>query len=127
MDGKPVNFEDYKGRVLLLDFWATWCPPCREDAPEVAALYAQQKANGFDIVGLSLDQDKSSLLQFTAANNMPWRQVFDGGGWKSAVAVRYKVRFVPFTVLIGRDGKIAAIEARGPQLARAVKIALAKK
>ncbi len=127
LDGKIVNLDDYKGQVVLLDFWATWCPPCREELPNVLATYQRHKDKGFNIVGISLDDDKAAMLNFTATNNMTWRQIFDGGAWKSAVPVRYKVNSIPFTVLIGRDGKIAAIGARGPYLESVVADALAKK
>lgn len=126
-EGRSISLSQYRGKVVLLDFWATWCPPCRTESPEVAALYQRQKGNGLNIVGISLDNNKTSLLNFAQANNMTWRQVYDGGGWKSAAAKRYKVGSIPFTVVIGRDGKIAAVGARGQQLDMAVQRALATK
>jgi thiol-disulfide isomerase/thioredoxin len=127
LDGQQVNLDDYKGQVVLLDFWATWCPPCVAEAPQLTAMYMRNKDKGFNIVGLSLDVDKNSLLQFTRAYNMTWRQVYDGGYWKSAVPSLYKVQSIPFTVLVGRDGKIAAIGARGQELEMEVHKALMAK
>ena len=126
-DGQQVSLNSYKGQVVLLDFWATWCPPCRAEVPEVAAMYARNKDKGFNIVGLSIDTDQNALKQFTRAYNMTWRQVYDGGFWKSAVPSLYKVQSIPFTVLIGRDGKIAAIGARGQALEMEVQKALMTK
>ena len=127
LDGKLVNLGDYKGQVVLLDFWATWCPPCVAEAPQLTSMYMRNKDKGFNIVGLSLDADRNALMQFTRAYNMTWPQVYDGGGWESEVPVRYKVKSVPFTLLLGRDGKIAAIGARGQQLEMEVQKALMQK
>jgi len=94
--------------------------------PNVIAAYKKYHAAGFDIVGVSLDQDRPALTAFIAQNKMPWRQVFDGKGWGSAVPRRYGVMAILFGMLIGRDGRIAAVDIRGPALASAIKAALAK-
>ena len=125
--GKPVTLAQYKGKVTLVDFWATWCGPCREELPNVVSVYGKYKPKGFDVVGVSLDDkaDKPKLMKFTVDNKMPWRQVFDGSGWDSKIAKSYGVKAIPFTLLIGKDGKIAAVNPRGPELEPAVKAALA--
>ncbi|MBC8102815.1 MAG: redoxin domain-containing protein [Cytophagales bacterium] len=125
--GKPLNLAQYKGKVVLIDFWATWCGPCRAELPNVTSVYGKYKPRGFDVVGVSLDEaaDKPKLVSFVQANKMPWRQVFDGGGWQSKLAKTYGVRAIPFTLLIGKDGKIAAVNPRGSDLEPAVKAALA--
>ena len=122
-----MTLAQYKGKVTLVDFWATWCGPCREELPNVVSVYGKYKPKGFDVVGVSLDDkaDKSKLMKFTVANKMPWRQVFDGAGWESKIAKNYGVKAIPFTLLIGKDGKIAAVNPRGPELEPAVKAALA--
>ena len=127
--GKPVNLAQYKGKVVLIDFWATWCAPCIEELPNIVTAYNRYKAKGFDVVGVSLDEaeDKSKLVKFTSNNKMPWRQVFDGKGMSSKLATGYGITAVPFTLLIGRDGKIAAVNPRGPELEPAVTAALAAK
>ena len=110
-----------------MDFWATWCGPCVGEMPNVIAAYKKYHARGFDVVGISLDQDKSALTSFIAQNKMPWRQVYDGKGWGSAVPGQYGVRAIPFGLLLNRDGTIAAVEVRGDALPAAIKVALAKK
>ncbi len=122
--GRPLSLSQYKGKVVLMDFWATWCGPCVGEMPNVIAAYKKYHAQGFDVVGVSLDQDKSALTGFIASNKMPWRQVFDGKGWGSAVPNQYGVRAIPFGLLIGRDGKIAAVDVRGPALTAAIEAAL---
>ena len=126
LSGSPISLAQYKGKVVLMDFWATWCGPCVGEMPNVIAAYSKYHAQGFDVVGISLDQDKSALTGFIASNKMPWRQVFDGKGWGSAVPNQYGVKAIPFGLLIGRDGKIAAVDVRGPALTTAIEKALAK-
>ncbi len=124
LEGKPISFDDYKGKVVLVDFWATWCPPCREEMPNVIATYNKYHDKGFDIIGISLDNSKDALDKYIADNKMPWRQVFDGKGWDSAAGKTFSVQAIPFAMIIGRDGKIAALNARGEALEKAVVKAL---
>ncbi len=125
LSGKPISLAQYRGKVVLMDFWATWCSPCVGEMPNVIANYKKYHAKGFDIVGVSLDQDKGALTKYIADNKMPWRQIFDGKGWGSAVPKQYGVQAIPFGLLIGRDGKIVALEVRGPALGPAIEKALA--
>jgi peroxiredoxin/outer membrane lipoprotein-sorting protein len=127
LSGKPLNLAQYKGKVVLMDFWATWCGPCVGEMPNVIASYKKYHAAGFEVVGISLDQDKKSLTSFIAQNKMPWRQVFDGKGWGNAVAKQYGVQSIPFGLLLNRDGTIAGVSVRGDDLPAAIKVALAKK
>ena len=127
LNGRPISLDQYKGKVVLMDFWATWCGPCVGEMPNVIAAYKKYHAQGFDVVGISLDQDKGALTSFLKQNKMPWRQVFDGKGWESAVPRRYGVMAIPFGLLLNRDGTIAAVEVRGEALPAAIRVALAKK
>lgn len=133
VDGQTVNFpDDYKGKVVLLDFWATWCPPCRAELPRVVAAYNQYHSKGFEIVSVSLDQPGQgpALLQFIKDNNMTWPQIYDGRYWKAAVAVQYGVHAIPCPVLVDGDtGVIIATDtgALGHQLTKALDTALAAK
>ncbi len=128
MAGKPVSLDQYKGKVLLIDFWATWCGPCVAELPNVIAAYKKYHSKGFEIVGVSLDQANAGpkVSAFTQAKGMPWRQIYDGKFWEAANAKAYGVQSIPFTLLVGTDGKIAAVGARGEDLAPAIEAALAK-
>jgi thiol-disulfide isomerase/thioredoxin len=125
--GQPLSLAQYRGKVVLMDFWATWCPPCVGEMPNVIAAYKKYHAQGFDVLGISLDQNRGALTSFLKQNAMPWRQVFDGKYWQSVVPRQYGVRSIPFGLLIGRDGRIVAVEVGGPDLAPAIQQALAKK
>ncbi len=127
LSGKPLSLAQYRGKVVLMDFWATWCGPCVGEMPNVIAAYKKYHAQGFDVVGISLDQDKTALTSFLKQNKMPWRQIYDGKGWGSEIPGRYGVRAIPFGLLLNRDGTIAAVEARGEALPAAIQVALAKK
>ncbi len=129
LDGKPVSLDQYRGKVVLLDFWATWCGPCIAELPNVVSSYNKFHSRGFDVVGISLDQPNSAqkVRDFARGHGMPWRQIYDGKYWRAANAVSYGVRAIPFTVLIGRDGKVLAIRVRGAALQPAIEAALARK
>ncbi|MEP6755174.1 MAG: TlpA disulfide reductase family protein, partial [Chthonomonadales bacterium] len=126
LSGAPVTLAQFKGKVLLVDFWATWCGPCVAELPNVIAAYNKFHAKGFEVLGVSLDQENSlgKVKAFIKSHKMPWQQIYDGKYWQAANAVAYGVQSIPFTLLIGRDGKIAAVGARGGELAPAIAKAL---
>ena len=114
--GKAIDLAEYKGKVLLIDFWATWCGPCMGELPNVIAAYDKFHGKGFEILGISLDEDKAAFEKCIADRKMSWRHHFDGGGWKNEIAQAYGVQSIPATYLVGKDGKIVAMNLRGPAL-----------
>jgi thiol-disulfide isomerase/thioredoxin len=127
LEGKPLSVSRFKGKVLLVDFWATWCGPCRVELPNVIATYEKHHKNGFEILGISLDNDEQAMKQFLASNKMTWPQYFDGKGWQTKLAGQYGVNSIPATYLLDAQGKIIARDLRGDDLEEAVAAALKKK
>jgi thiol-disulfide isomerase/thioredoxin len=113
VDGAPVDLAALKGKVVLLDFWATWCPPCREETPSIVATYRRLREKGFEIVGVSLDDDKGKLLAYLKQHGMTWPQQFDGGGWNNSVAQRFGIHSIPAMWLVDQNGRIVDTDARG--------------
>ncbi len=126
VDGHEVNLSDMKGKVVLVDFWATWCGPCVAELPNVLAAYNDYHDQGFEIIGISLDDDKAKLEQFVKTRKMPWPQYFDGKGWENDLAQKYGIDSIPATFLVGPDGKVAATDLRGDALGKAVAGLLSK-
>lgn len=120
MDGRALSLEKYRGKVVLLDFWATWCGPCRVEMPNVVSIHKKFRDKGFEIIGVSLDRDRGALENYVKSNGMDWPQYFDGGGWNNSIAAKYKVRSIPATYLIDRQGKIRYRSLRGKDLEKAV-------
>jgi thiol-disulfide isomerase/thioredoxin len=124
--GQPFSVASHKGKVLLIDFWATWCGPCRAELPNVLATYQKHHPEGFDIIGVSLDEDQSKVTDFTKSMNMTWPQFFDGQGWKNKLAVKFGIESIPATFLLDGEGKIIGKDLRGDDLEAAVAKALKK-
>jgi peroxiredoxin len=125
--GKPLSIANYKGKVVLLDFWATWCPPCRAELPNVIKIYDAYHKQGLEIIGISLDKDLDKLQSYTKEKNMTWPQFCDAKYWQNKLAVKYGVTSIPATYLLDGQGIIIGKDLRGEDLEQAVAKALAKK
>ena len=127
LDGNLISLQQYRGKVVLLDFWAVWYGPCIGEMPNVKRVYDTYKDQGFDVIGVSLDTDETRLRNYLKNNNISWRQIFSGQKWKSPLAQQYHIQTIPAPWLIARDGTLISREAKGVKLERLVVEALRDK
>src|SRR6218665_803547 len=126
-DGKPVSLKGSLGKVTIVDFWASWCKPCREENPNVVALYNELHAKGLNIIGVSLDKEAAPWKEAIAKDKLAWNQVSNLKWWKEPIALTYGVQSIPATFILDASGKIVAKDLRGAELKAKVNELLASK
>lgn len=120
-DSQSYSLSKMRGKLVLIDFWASWCGPCRRENPNVVANYNKYKDKGFDILGVSLDKEPNAWKKAIKDDGLPWHHISDLKGWQSSHAALYSVTSIPQTVLVDKDGKILARNIRGEQLGQKLK------
>jgi thiol-disulfide isomerase/thioredoxin len=126
MSGRRLELKDLRGKVVLIDFWATWCPPCRAELPNVKRTYEKYKDRGFEIVSISLDDNRSRFKSFVRKNGMDWYHVMEGGKWDTRLAKKYGIRGIPAMFVLDPNGVCIAENVRGRALDAAIERGLAK-
>ncbi len=124
LEGKRFDIESRRGKVVLVDFWASWCVPCHEELPLLKSPYERYHDDGLEIVGVSLDESKEKLASFVQRQGMPWPQIYPDTpgerGWENPLLFQYTIRAIPYTLLVDRQGTIIASGLIGPTLEEAV-------
>src|SRR6266516_464186 len=126
VDGREVDVEKLRGKVVLIDFWASWCGPCMIEMPKVKAAYEKLQPQGFEILGINLDEDKAQMQRVLTRSNMTWPQCFDGQKWEGPLVKRFGIMSIPTVWLIDKRGVLRDLNARGNLVERVEKLLLEK-
>jgi thiol-disulfide isomerase/thioredoxin len=118
LEGTPFNWSAYQGKVVLVDFWATWCGPCLAELPNVQKLYQAYRARGFEVVGICMDEERERLDEFLKTNPLPWTTLHEADGSTNSTAFHYGITSLPTTILIDQQGRVVSLTARGEQLTK---------
>jgi peroxiredoxin len=121
VNGDTIRLSSLKGKVVLLDFWASWCGPCRNSNKVLTKIYPKYKAKGFEIFGVSIDDDKNKWKNAIKKDKIEWLQVNDGGGWDAQTAVKWNINAIPTSYLVDKNGRLLAMDLEGRDLEKALK------
>jgi peroxiredoxin len=124
--GDTIKLSSLKGKVVLLDFWASWCGPCRASNKDLVKLYSKYKSKGFEILGVSLDDEKTKWKNAIKQDKINWLQVNDNGGWEAKTAAAWNINSIPTSFLIDKDGRLLAMDLEGKELEKALKYLIDK-
>ncbi len=125
VSGRKFQLTDFRGRVVLLDFWATWCRPCIAELPNVKQAYGKYHEQGLEIISISLDNRPEVCLKYARANKLDWYHVIEGGGWKTRLARQFRVTSIPAMYVLDPNGRIISVRPRGASLDAALREAIA--
>ncbi len=120
LNGNTVNISKLKGKVVLIDFWATWCRPCTAETPNLLSVYKDFKKSGLEIIGINLDKDRQQLVNYLEAHQITWPNYYDGKSWKNSISSRFGIRGIPAIVLLDREGIVRETRLRGDRIREAV-------
>ena len=126
VNGDTITLSSLKGKVVLLDFWASWCGPCRTSNRNLVKLYSKYHDKGFEIIGVSLGDEPSKWKEAIRKDKVSWIQVNDPGGWEAKTAIAWEVMAIPTSYLIDRNGTLLAMDLEGRELEKALKYLLDK-
>jgi thiol-disulfide isomerase/thioredoxin len=122
LDGQPIDWAAYRGKVVLIDFWATWCDACIREMPNILKNYALYHDRGFEVIGISSDEKREEVIALMASRKIPWAMAmasdFRGTGREMSLPDYYGITLYPTTILVDKEGKVVSLQARGPELGR---------
>ena len=124
--GDTLRLSELKGKVVLLDFWASWCGPCRIANKGMAKIYSKFKEKGFEIYSVSLDNEKKDWIRAIKKDNITWKQVNTPGSWDSPIAIKWRIEAIPTSYLIDKQGVLIAMDLEGKELEETIKYLLGK-
>jgi thiol-disulfide isomerase/thioredoxin len=129
LEGKPFQFDEYKGKIVILDIWATWCGPCIKELPNIKEVYSKNQPAGVEVIGVNIDENPADLKEFMEKEQLPWKMVVSNEpskmGFETQLVQSLGITGIPFIAVIGRDGKVAALHTRGEALTKKIEELLA--